>query len=78
MIKALFLTPKEVLFEGYCQSIILPGENGTLEILSYHKNFLSRLLAGLIRIDNNDPYAIRRGIVKVERNTVVIIAELAH
>ena len=72
------LTPQKVLFEGQCKSIILPGEEGTLEILSFHKDLFSRLLPGTVTIDNDEHFAIRRGIVKVERNTVVVIVEQEH
>ncbi|MBN3039864.1 MAG: F0F1 ATP synthase subunit epsilon [Candidatus Omnitrophica bacterium] len=78
MINVLFLTPQRVLFEGQCKSIILPGEEGMLEVLSFHKDFLSRLLPGIVEIDSDLRFAIRRGIVKIERNTAIIIAESMH
>lgn len=78
MIRALIISPQKVLFDGDCSSIIVPGEEGECEILSFHKDFLSRLLPGIITVDRRDEFAIRRGIVKVERNAVIIIAELQH
>jgi len=78
MIGVLLITPQRVLFEGQCKSVIVPGEEGTFEVLSYHKDCFSRLLPGSIIIDNKEEYFIRRGIIKVERNAAVIIAEQAH
>ncbi len=78
MIRLLFLTPRKVLFDGECESIIVPGEAGFFEVLSYHKDLLSRVLPGVITINKTDNFSVRRGIVKIERNTAIIIAELAH
>ena len=78
MMKALLITPQSILFKGECVSIVLPAEEGEMEILSYHKDFLSRLLPGTITIDHDAAFSIRRGIVKIERNTVTIIAEAAN
>ncbi len=78
MISVLFITPQRVIFEGHCQSVTLPGEEGELQVLSFHKDFLSRLLPGIVSIDDKEGIAIKRGVVKAERNTLVVIAELAH
>ena len=78
MISLLFITPQRVVFEGHAKSIIVPGEEGVFEVLSYHKDCFSRLLPGSVIIDNKDEYPIRRGIIKVERNTAIVVAEQAH
>jgi F-type H+-transporting ATPase subunit epsilon len=77
MIRLLFLTPQKVLFDGECESIIVPGEAGFFEILPYHQNLLSRILPGVITLNNTDSFSIKRGIIKMERNTAMIVAELA-
>jgi F-type H+-transporting ATPase subunit epsilon len=68
------LNPKEVLFEGKAKSLILPGEQGVFEVLPFHKRFLSRLLSGIMFIDDKN-ISIQRGIVKIEQNRVTIIVE---
>ena len=68
------LTPEEVIFEGEAKSVVLPGERGTFEVLPYHKGLLSRLISGTISIDG-ESLPIRRGIVKVEFNKVLIVIE---
>ncbi|MCK5160120.1 MAG: hypothetical protein KAQ99_00960 [Candidatus Aureabacteria bacterium] len=68
------LTPEEVLFEGKASAIVVPGEEGVCEILPFHKKFLSRLISGAMIIDNKSLY-IKRGVVKVNQNKVLIIVE---
>ncbi|MBN2119654.1 MAG: hypothetical protein JW734_01185 [Candidatus Omnitrophica bacterium] len=76
MLEVTFLTMEKMIFEGRAKSVILPGEKGVFEILSFHKNFFSRLLSGWVIIDNKR-YHLKRGIVKVDRNRVTIIGEPA-
>lgn len=68
------ISPKEVIFEGKAKSIILPGEQGILEILPFHKRLLSRLISGTLLIDGKS-LSIKRGIVKVNQNKVIVIVE---
>lgn len=76
MLDVLILSPREVIFEGKAESVSLPGEQGTFEVLSFHKNLLSRLLSGSVIVDDR-VFSIRRGIVKVNNNTVTVISEVA-
>ncbi len=68
------LTPEEILFEGKASTVTLPGEEGVCEILPFHKRLLSRLISGTVIIDDK-PIDIRRGVVKVNQNKVIIILE---
>ena len=74
MLDVIFLTPKRVIFEGRAQSVVLPGEKGVCQILPFHKNFLSRILSGFVII-GRDRFHVKRGIIRVDRNRVTIIAE---
>lgn len=74
MLDVLILSPEEVIFEGKAESVSLPGERGIFEVLSFHKNLLSRLLSGSIVVDGRT-FSIYRGIVKVKENVVTIISE---
>ena len=74
MLDVLILSPEGVIFEGKAESVSLPGEKGILEVLSFHKNLLSRLLSGSVVVDGR-AFSIRRGIVKVKDNIVTIISE---
>lgn len=68
------MNPQGVLFEGKANSVIVPGEQGTFEVMPFHKRILSRLISGRIFI-GEDSLLIRRGIIKVNQNVVTIIAE---
>lgn len=68
------LNPREVVFEGKARSVIVPGEEGVFEILPFHKRILSRLISGVLFIDDQN-VSILRGIVKADQNKVTIIVE---
>lgn len=68
------LNPQQILFEGKADSLILPGEQGVFEVLPYHKRLLSRLISGHLFIDDTN-IPIKRGLVKVGLNKVLIIIE---
>jgi F0F1-type ATP synthase epsilon subunit len=70
------LSPSEVIFEGKAKSVILPGESGVFEIQPFHKHIMSRLITGVLFIDQQD-FPIQRGIVKVYKNKVTVIIEEA-
>lgn len=72
----LILSPERLIYEGKAASVILPGEHGVFEIMPFHKRLLSRLLAGLMIIDQK-ALRIKRGVVKVGLNQVTIIVEEA-
>ena len=74
MLEVRFITTEKIIFEGRAKSVVLPGEKGVFEVLSFHKNFFSRLLSGWVIIDKKE-YPLKRGIVKVDRNRVTIIGE---
>ena len=68
------LSPTRVIFEGKAENITLPGEQGVFEILPFHKAILSRLISGTLHVSGQS-ISIRRGLVSVNQNNVMIIAE---
>ncbi len=68
------VSPAKVLFKGQAKSVIVPGEKGVFEILPFHKRILSRLISGVLIIDDRS-LAIARGIIQVAMNKVVIVVE---
>ncbi|MCK5082467.1 MAG: hypothetical protein KAR31_06130, partial [Candidatus Omnitrophica bacterium] len=56
------------------ESVILPGDTGVFEVLSFHKRVLSRLLKGIIEVDGRE-FPIARGVAKVDRNNVMVVIE---
>ncbi len=76
MLDVLICTPQEIIFEGRAQSAIFPGELGVFEITPFHKPLLSRLISGIIVVDQQK-VAIFRGVVQVKANKVTAIVEKA-
>ena len=74
LLEVTMLNSQDVLFEGMARSVIVPGEQGTFEVLPFHKRLLSRLVMGDVQIDES-VFSIHRGVIKVNQNKVSIIAE---
>ena len=71
-----FITsPHRVLFDGTARSVTAPGERGTFEVLPLHRPLVSRLLAGIITVDERE-LSIRRGVVRVADDAVTAVVEL--
>ena len=75
-LEVLVLGPNRPLFEGRASHVIFPGEQGTFEVGPFHRPIVSRLLPGVMVIDNEE-LPIQRGVVKVERNRVTALVEPA-
>ncbi|MDP3731801.1 MAG: hypothetical protein Q8R31_02050 [Candidatus Omnitrophota bacterium] len=67
-------TLRKIVFAGKAKRVILPGEQGVFEVLPFHKRILSRLISGILLIDE-ESFPIKRGIVKVNQNKIIIIVE---
>ena len=76
MLEVKILAPGGFLFTGKADHVILPGEQGVFEVLPFHRPLLTRLLAGVIRVDGKS-LPIERGAVRVERNTVTAVVNPA-
>jgi F-type H+-transporting ATPase subunit epsilon len=74
MMEVVVATSEKVIFEGQAKSVILPGEQGVFEALSFHKPIISRLISGRLMIDSQ-AFLIRRGIVGIRANRATIIVE---
>ena len=74
MIEVNILSPHEILFSGQAESVTLPGEEGVFEVRPLHRSLVSRLLPGVIVIDQQW-LAIQRGVVRVAQGSVTAIVE---
>ncbi len=66
----------EIYFEGQATSVILPGVDGELEILDFHKPIITKLKKGLITVDNTKEFPIRGGVVKMNQQNLVAMIEV--
>ena len=76
MLNVLMMSPGRLLYEGMAQRIIVPGERGTFEMLTLHRSLVSRLIRGVVTIDEKR-YPIQRGIISVVNDTVTAVVEPA-
>ncbi len=74
MISVTIMSTIKTIFKGEAESVILPGDTGVFEVMSYHKRMMSRLLKGIIDVDGQE-FPIARGIAKVDQNHVTIVVE---
>jgi len=71
------LSPREIIFAGKAKSVILPAESGVFEVQAFHKRLLSRLVSGVIFVDEKN-LRIRRGVALVDQNRVTVIVEASE
>lgn len=74
MLDVMIASPQDLLFQGRARHVIFPGEQGVFEVCPFHRPLVSRLLPGLIVVDEQS-FPIQRGVVKVEHDTVTAIVE---
>ncbi len=75
------LTPDKKVFAGDADELFVPGTSGAFEILRNHAPIISTLSRGSVRIRTSGKpeldFLIPRGVVEVQRNQVVVLAESA-
>jgi F-type H+-transporting ATPase subunit epsilon len=73
------IKPDKKLFEGEAKSLVIPGAEGQVGILSNHAPMIVALKTGTIKITNNNGEVtkidINGGVAEVLKNNVVILAE---
>ena len=74
MLNVTIMSTIKIIFKGEAESVILPGDTGVFEVMSYHKRVLSRLLKGSIDVDGRE-FPIARGVAKVDKNDVMVVIE---
>lgn len=75
------LTAEKTFYDGECVSLIIPTSEGMYGIKAHHINLVAAVAPGVItiRTANESFYAsVGSGILKVENNTVLILAETAE
>ena len=74
-IEVMITSPERVVFNGTAQSVLLPGEAGTFEVLPLHRPLVSRVGTGNVVIDGR-VLPIHRGVVRVAEDQVIAVVEL--
>lgn len=73
------VTPSKTAFEGKLQSIIIPGTEGSFQVLFNHAPLISSFEIGQIKIEDEKGekkvFATSGGTVEVLNNKVIVLAE---
>ena len=79
MFKLSIVSPERVLYEDEVESLVAPGIDGYLGILSNHAPLITSLVAGKIEIRDahkkEKMAAISQGFLEVSSNTATILAD---
>ena len=75
MIDVEILNQEKTMFEGVAMNVVLPGNEGEFEILTFHWPIMSLLTKGEIIIDQIG-FPISKGIAKFENNKLTALVEL--
>lgn len=78
-LKLEIVTPEGQIFSNDVKSVTLPGSEGEFGVLPNHASLVTLLNAGIIDIElgdgNHDVVAINWGHVKVDENSVTVLAD---
>ena len=78
-LKLEIVTPEGQIFSNNVKGVTLPGSEGEFGVLPNHASLVTLLNAGIIDIElgdgNHDVVAINWGHVKVDENSVTVLAD---
>ena len=73
------ITPDSKVFSGDVTSVMLPGTNGSFQILNNHANLISSLEKGIVTTvsggGEKKEMNISGGVVEVLKNEVIVLVE---
>lgn len=76
------LAADNVLYEGPCESLVVPTLQGQYGILANHSNMISAVVPGQLsyRVPDGEEQlaAVSAGLVKVENNEVLVLVDTAE
>tara|TARA_B100001287_G_scaffold275727_1_gene284177 strand:- start:262 stop:504 length:243 start_codon:yes stop_codon:yes gene_type:complete len=74
------LTLEDKILEAEAKSVIVPGENGTFEMLDNHAPIISTLNSGTIKVTEKNSKIhninIANGSVEMVNNQIIVLAEI--
>lgn len=82
MFRLSIVTPEQVFFEGEIKSLIVPGSEGYIGILSHHAPIISALKPGKIEYrdfeDKITIVSVSKGFLEVSGNIATILCDAAE
>ena len=73
MLRVQIFHGQQRLFSGSAAQVILPGADGEIAVFDCHAPMVCTLAEGAVQVDEAR-FAVRRGVARVDRNTVTIVA----
>jgi F-type H+-transporting ATPase subunit epsilon len=71
-------TPEGMVYSGEAESVHLPGEDGSFQILNNHAPLIAALRDGVVRVETagaKQVFNIKSGIVEVLKNKISVLTE---
>jgi len=82
MFKLSIVTPEKIVYEGEVSSLIVPGIEGYLGVLSHHAPLITALQTGKIEFKSDDGklhiFAASGGFIEVSNNQATLLADTAE
>ncbi len=82
MFKLSIVTPEKIFFEGEISSLIAPGIEGHLGILSNHAPLITAIVPGKATIKDGDNHemevAVAHGFLEVSKNQATLLTDSAE
>ena len=82
MFKLSIVTPEKIVYEGEVISLIVPGVEGYLGVLSHHAPLITALKTGKIEFQDGahklQIYAVSGGFMEVSSNHATLLADTAE
>ncbi len=79
MFKLSIVSPERILFEDEIRSLVVPGSEGYLGVLSHHAPLIATLKVGKITIKDEENHetilAVSGGFIEVSDNTATVLAD---
>lgn len=72
------ITPEKKVYSGEVEMVNFPGSDGSFGILKDHAPIVSTLKAGEIKLVGNEGeklFPIKGGVVEVNNNKIIVLAE---
>lgn len=71
-----------IFYEGECEHIMIPTEDGYYGILAYHNNIISSVYPGILTFrvpgGEDQKVVVTRGMIRIEDNEVLILVHEAE
>ena len=77
MLTVSVISPEAVLFEGTTDSVVAPGFDGELGVLTGHAPMITVLGKGVLRLGDGKKFNVQGGFMQVVDNVVRVVTEHA-